>query len=156
MDPLKLLKKVGGCEGGKLIYKAAKIAMQVANVMRKDRKLKPATKQLMQPFFPKLNLNKVTFHINCTLVPNWFTTTNKIRGMTFGYTIYFKGSGIQKTKAGLRLLMHELVHVDQVRRCDDDEDKFACKYGKGFLDGGSYEKNPMEVEARDFVQNHPI
>ena len=73
--------------------------------------------------------------------------------MTFGYTIFFKGSNIQKSRGGLKLLMHELVHVDQVRR-KGGEVAFACDYGKGYLKGGSYRKNPMEVEAYDFVDKH--
>ena len=49
--------------------------------------------------------------------------------------------------------MHELVHVDLVRR-KGGEVAFACDYGKGYLKGGNYRKNPMEVEAYDFVDKH--
>ena len=73
--------------------------------------------------------------------------------MTFGYTIYFKRTDIQKTQAGLKLLMHELAHVDQVRRFGG-EIPFACKYGKGYLKGGSYLKNPLEVAAYRMVEKH--
>lgn len=156
MSVLSTLKKAGGCAGGVVIYNAAKAAARVANVARKRRKLKGDTKKLMRRHFPKLNLNKVRFCINSSLPANWFQSPDKTAGMTFGYTIYFKKSGVQKSKAGLALLMHELVHVDQVRRRGNSQRRFACDYGKGFLKGGSYRKNPMEVEAYDFVSNHPL
>jgi len=47
--------------------------------------------------------------------------------------------------------MHELVHVDQVRRRGNNETRFARDYGNGFLKAGNYAKNPLEVEAYDFV-----
>jgi hypothetical protein len=76
--------------------------------------------------------------------------------MTFGYTIFFKASDYQKSWARLEYLLHELVHVDQVRRRGDSESSFACDYGKGYLAAGSYRNNPLEVEAYDFVANHRL
>jgi hypothetical protein len=107
----------------------------------------------MKKYFPKLNLTKVEFCINSTLPGNWFQSRDKVAAMTFGYRIYFNRSDIQKTRSGLKLLMHELVHVDQVRR-KGGEIPFACDYGKGYLRAGSYRQNPMEVEAYDFVARH--
>jgi hypothetical protein len=43
------------------------------------------------------------------------------------------------------LLFHELVHVEQYRQLGVD--CFAELYVKGFLDGGSYEAIPIEVNA---------
>ena len=156
MSVLSTLQSAGGCAGGIAIYNAAKAAAQFANIQRKRRELKQSTKTLMKKYFPKLKLGKVRFCINSTLPANWFEKPGKVDAMTFGYTIYFKGSGIQQSKAGLLLLMHELVHVDQVRRRSDSETKFACDYGKGFLQGGNYRNNPLEVEAYDFVAAHPL
>ena len=154
MDILKTLKKLGGCAGGVVIYNAAKYAAAVANAFKDTNKLKSATQARFRPLFPQLNLGKVRVRPGCTLPGNWFTSPNDVAAMTIGYTIYCKGTHMQSTNAKLNILMHELVHVDQVRRRGDDEEKFACDYGKGYIAGGSYSKNPMEVEAKDFVDNH--
>lgn len=44
-----------------------------------------------------------------------------------------------------RLLFHELVHVVQYEKLGLPE--FAAKYVKGFLNGGSYEAIPLEMNA---------
>jgi len=153
MSVLSSLKEAGGCSGGVAVYSGAKALAMAANLQRKHRTLWPETKKLLNSFFPKLNLNRVRFCIKSSLPPNWFESPDKVDAMTFGETIFFKGTDIQKSKAGLKLLMHELVHVDQVRR-KGGEIPFACAYGKGYLEAGSYRNNPMEVEAYDFVAGH--
>lgn len=123
------------------------------NAQRQRRELWKNTRKALKPFFPNLKLRDVRFCINSSLPGNWFQSAGSVGGMTFGYTIFFKGSDLQKSRAGLRLLMHELVHVDQVRR-KGGEVAFACGYGKGYLKAGNYRDNPMEVEAYDFVTKH--
>ena len=44
-----------------------------------------------------------------------------------------------------RVLFHELVHVVQYEKLGLPE--FAAKYVKGFLSGGSYDANPLEMNA---------
>lgn len=44
-----------------------------------------------------------------------------------------------------RLLFHELVHVVQYQKLGLPE--FAAKYVRGFLNGGSYEAIPLEMNA---------
>ena len=151
MSVLSKLKGLGGCAGGKVIYFAAKATVEVANVFKKKKRLKAATKTKMKRLFPKLNLDRVRFREGCSLPGNWFTSAKNVRAMTFGYTIYFKSKNIEGSKATLNVLMHELVHVDQVRRRGNSEDRFACDYGKGFLTGKGYRQNPLETEAFDFV-----
>lgn len=155
MSVLATLKKAGGSAGGVAIYDAAKAAALLTNIPRKRRKLKDSTKKLMKKYFPQLKLGKVRYSINANLPANWFEHPNKVDAMTFGHWIVFKGSRIQGTKRGLSLLMHELVHVDQVRRFGG-EHAFASRYGQGYLKGGSYRNNPLEVEAYDFVAKHPL
>jgi hypothetical protein len=46
-----------------------------------------------------------------------------------------------------RVLFHELVHVVQYEKLGLA--KFAAKYVKGFLSGGSYEANPLEMNANE-------
>jgi hypothetical protein len=46
-----------------------------------------------------------------------------------------------------RVLFHELVHVVQYEKLGLT--KFAAKYVRGFLSGGSYEANPLEMNANE-------
>jgi hypothetical protein len=151
MSVIGTLRKLGGCAGGIAIYDATKAAAAAANSIpgdyREFHSLRPETKRRLRFLFPELNFDKVEFRRNCTLPPGWFG--DNVDAMTFGYTIYFRIGNIQGTEAGLRLLIHELVHVDQVRRRGDSETKFACDYGVGYLSAGDYENNPLEREARD-------
>ena len=156
MSVLNQLKKAGGCGGGQAIYFAAKGACLAANVPRIRRELWPDTIRIMNALLPQLNLHRVRFCINSTLPPNWFTSADNVEGMTFGYTIFFKGSDYQKSWTKLQYLLHELVHVDQIRRRGDSESNFACAYGEGYLKAGDYRKNAMEVEAYNFVANHRL
>lgn len=153
MSVLSELKKAGGCAGGVAIYFAARELARIRNIQRKERKLWSSTREVMQQFFPKLNFREVEFCINSSLPGNWFESPDRVQATTFGTRMYFKGSNIQKSRAGLQLLMHELVHIDQIRR-KGGENAFACAYGKGYLEAGSYRQNPLEVEAYDFVATH--
>ena len=44
-----------------------------------------------------------------------------------------------------RLLFHELVHVVQYQKLCLSQ--FSAQYVKGFLNGGSYEASPLEMNA---------
>jgi len=80
--------------------------------------------------------------------------------MTFGNTIYFRDELDEHNPQNLVKLIHELVHVDQVRR-HGGESGFACAYGRGYIEGGGtlptyiadatpYHRNPLEAEAYTF------
>jgi hypothetical protein len=142
------LQRAGGSVA---VYYAAKGACLFANAQRQRRKLWKNTRKLMKQYFPDLKLNDVRFCIHSNLPPNWFESPLRVEGMTFGDTIFLKGTDYQKTRAGLATLMHELFHVDQVRR-HGGEMGFAVAYGEGFLKGGNYSKNPMETAAVNFVE----
>lgn len=77
--------------------------------------------------------------------------------MTFGYTIYWRDELDEDRAEDLVKLIHELTHVEQVRRAGN-ENAFACEYGKGYVRGGGtlpshikrptqYHRNPLEAEA---------
>ncbi len=83
--------------------------------------------------------------------------------MTFGNTIYWRDDLDENDPSDLVKLIHEIVHVDQVRR-HGDESTFACAYGRGYVDGGgqvpgyvgkptAYHRNPLESEAYTFESN---
>jgi hypothetical protein len=80
--------------------------------------------------------------------------------MTFGYTIYYRDALDESKPDDVVNLIHEVVHVDQVRRFGGER-SFACEYGKGYLEGGgdlpahidrpsAYHRNPLEAEAYSF------
>jgi hypothetical protein len=80
--------------------------------------------------------------------------------MTFGYTIYWRDSLDESDPGDLVKLIHEVVHVEQVRRFGG-EANFSCEYGKGYVAGGgdlpthirrpsAYHRNPLEAEAYSF------
>ena len=156
MSILSQLQNAGGCGGGQAIYYAAKGVCYMSNVTHKQIELWPDTIKIMHFFLPQLNLHRVRFRNNCSLPGNWFTSASNVDAMTFGYNIFFKGKDNQQSWAKLELMLHELVHVDQVRRRGDSESNFACDYGKGYLAAGNYRNNLMEVEAYNFVANHRL
>ena len=156
MSILSQLQSAGGCGGGQAIYYAAKGVCYMSNVTRKQIELWPDTIKIMHYFLPQLNLHRVRFRNNCSLPGNWFTSASNVAAMTFGYNIFFKGKDNQQSWTKLELMLHELVHVDQVRRRGDSDSNFACDYGKGYLAAGNYRNNPMEVEAYNFVTNNPL
>lgn len=154
MSVRSFLEEHGGCSGGRLIYYAAQTTVQLANWTRDKHRISAESKAKLQPLFPRLDLDQVEFKMCCSLPGNWFTGADEVEAMTFGYVIYFKDNNIEQTDRGLDILMHELVHVDQVRRLGS-EHAFACEYGIGFLAGG-YRNNPLEEEAYDFVDVHHL
>lgn len=157
MGIIDTLRDMGGCAGGVTIYFAAKGLAIARNLQRIDRKLRQETIDLLQPLFPELDLKKIEFNVNAFLPSEWYD--DNADAMTFGDKIYFKHSNIQndnRTDSSLMLLMHELVHADQVRRLGG-ETVFACEYGMGFVNAGfNYENNPLEVEANAFEDANPI
>ncbi len=152
MDVVEILEDLGKCTGGIVVYEAAKAAANAANSVpgdyRSKHKLRPEIKHEMCALFPDLDLDRLRIRINCTLPGEWYPSEANVDAMTFGYTIYFKNSGyMTQGDDKRRLLIHELVHVEQVRRLGG-ETAFACEYGKGYVNAGmSYRANPFEVEA---------
>jgi len=145
------LKSSFGCSGGIVIYMISKAAAGIANIGVRREELNSNTINIMKPLFPHLNLEHIRIRPGSTIPPNWFKRRTKYVAITFGYTIYCSATDIQNTNENLNVLMHELVHADQVRRRDDSIAKFAGDYGKGYLHAGNYRNNPLEEEAFNFV-----
>jgi hypothetical protein len=149
-----------GCSLGRTIYGEAKRAAQVANVLRPRRPLRADTEAMLRALFPQLDVSRIRVRTHCRLPPNRFRTSGTIYAMTFGYTIYYRDSLNESDPGDLVNLIHEVVHVDQVRRYGGERG-FACEYGKGYLEGGgdlpahirhptAYHRNPLEAEAYTF------
>jgi Domain of unknown function (DUF4157) len=149
-----------GCVLGQSIFTEAKRSAQIVNVIRPRRSLQASTITRLKPLFPELDLANVKVRTRCRLPSNRFRPTGSIYAMTFGYTIYWRDELDETKPDDLVKLIHELVHVDQVRR-HGGESGFACEYGRGYIEGGGklpayiagatpYHRNPLEAEAYTF------
>jgi hypothetical protein len=149
-----------GWELGTTIFRETKRSAQIANVGRATRHLAPDTIDRLQPLFSELDLRVVRVRTRCRLPSNRFREHGSIYAMTFGNTIYWRDDLDETDPVDLVRLIHEIVHVDQVRRVGG-ESAFARTYGAGFLEGGGslpgyiddpspYHRNPLEAEAYTF------
>lgn len=149
-----------GCSLGQAIFTETKRSAQIVNIARPRRALQPSTITRLKPLFPDLDLDNIRVRTRCRLPSNRFRQTGSIYAMTFGYTIYWRDDLDESNPADLVHLIHEVVHVDQVRRLGG-ESPFACAYGRGYIDGGgmlpayiddptAYHRNPLEAEAYTF------
>ena len=86
---------------------------------------------------------QVTIKVLPFLIPTWAA------GQTWGTTILLSKSYAKKpSKPSIRLIAHELVHVDQWKY---HRWTFPFKYAWELLKNG-YENNRFEVEARKWEQ----
>ena len=145
---------------GQSVFTEAKRSPQILNIMRRSRPLQSTTIERLKPLFPDLDIENVKVRTRCRLPSNHFRETGTIYAMTFGYTIYWRDELDESKPDDLVKLIHELVHVDQVRR-NGSESAFACEYGRGYIAGGGtlpayiddvtdYHRNPLEAEAYNF------
>lgn len=149
-----------GCVLGQSIYAETKRSAQIVNIARPRRSLQSTTIARLKPLFPDLDLVRIKVRTRCRLPSNQFRQTGSIYAMTFGYTIYWRDDLDETDPVDLVELIHEIVHVDQVRR-HGGESSFACEYGRGYVEGGgklpdyideptAYHRNPLEAEAYTF------
>ncbi len=149
-----------GCEIGKLAYRESKRSARIANVTRRPRPLRATTIERLRRLYPDVDLTDVRIRTRCRLPSNRFRERGSIYAMTFGSTIYWRDELDEDNPRDLVKLMHELVHVQQIRR-HDGEASFACAYGTGYIEGGGrlpdyiqapsrYHRNPLEAEAYSF------
>jgi hypothetical protein len=149
-----------GCVLGQSVFAETKRSALIVNVVRPRRTLQATTIARLKPLFPDLDLSKITLRTRCRLPSNQFRPTGSIYAMTFGYSIFWRDELDEQNPSDLVKLIHEIVHVDQVRR-RGSESAFACDYGRGYIDGGgalpgyiaeptAYHRNPLEAEAYTF------
>lgn len=149
-----------GCELGTTVFRETRRSARIANVGRRARPLRVDTIDRLHTLFPHIDLTDVRVRTRCRLPSNTFRERGSIYAMTFGNTIYWRDDLDEDDPGDLVNLIHELVHVDQVRR-HGGESGFACAYGIGYLEGGgrlpgyidepsAYHRNPLEAEAYSF------
>jgi hypothetical protein len=145
-----ILKKYGPRAGGVLIYNTAKASTALINLNKKQTLISPDTVKRLKIYFPLMDLGSVRIIENAVLPANWFQGPDTVEAMTFGRNIYSIKSKLQDDIDGIKILVHELVHVQQI--LDLGETGFAARYGEEFM-GYGYFNMPLEREAYDFVAN---
>jgi hypothetical protein len=149
-----------GCVLGRTIYAETKRSAQIVNILRPRRPLDAAMVARLAALFPELDVSTIAVKTRCRLPSNKFQESGSVYAMTFGSTIYWRDELDTGNPSDLVKLIHEIVHVDQVRRLGG-EAEFACAYGRGYLAGGgtlpayiddptAYHRNPLEAEAYTF------
>ena len=149
-----------GCALGQSVFAETKRSTQIVNIARPRRPLRATTIARLETLFPDLDLTKIQVRTRCRLPSNQFRQTGSIYAMTFGYSIFWRDDLDESNPSDLVKLIHEIVHVDQVRR-RGSESAFACEYGRGYIEGGgtlpayihdatAYHRNPLEAEAYTF------
>ena len=114
---------------------------------RASRAPSPAERRALAGLLPRVDLARVTL-VEEAAIPAFVG----VQGITFGRRIYL-GARLAGTPADLRLLLHELKHVDQYQRLT--QPLFALGYLWGFVLGGfRYRRIPLEREAYDFEDRH--
>ena len=137
---------------GIIVYFAAKALARIANCNKKHLHLFPDMVRRISFFFPSLDLSRVRIVKNAGLPANMLKRSKGTAGMTFGRTIYLR-DGDSLDYEEIRLLLHELNHVEQMQRLG--EFKFASRYGEQYKQYGYYNM-PLEKEAYDFVSDIPF
>ncbi|MEM9041914.1 MAG: hypothetical protein AAGD33_18655 [Actinomycetota bacterium] len=152
-----------GCRIGTVAFRETKRSAWLANIGRPSEPLASGTRTRLHTLFPELDVTRIRVRRGCRLPANRFRPSGSIYAMTFGYTVYWRDQDLDEDDpVDFVKLVHEVVHVDQVRRLGG-ESEFACAYGEGYLAGGgdlpayikkptAYHRNPLEAEAYTFEE----
>jgi hypothetical protein len=129
------------------VYFLGKWITRAANLHRVEQRLSPELSARLDALFPHLDLTQVRIKDHANL-----PVSGKYLAIAFGYRVFFRHTFNENDARFITLLIHELVHAEQVRRLGG-EVRFACVYFAGHFAAG-YDGNPLEEEARAFVREH--
>lgn len=139
------------------------VIQQVAEYIERQRQtyrgravpLNGHQKSAMRPFFPPSALDSTRVLVlgrERVTNPHFYPELQRMGfepgsppDFSFMTAITFVDTVVSHEPFTDRLLFHELVHVVQYQKLGLE--KFAAKYVRGFLTGGSYEAIPLEVNA---------
>lgn len=148
---IRTLRLAGGAVAGFFVYYASKGLARIVNLRKKNHGIPPETAKRLNVLFPGMSTGNILIVYNAWLPAHLFNRS--IEGMTYHNRIYLTHRDVSQSHAGFLLLVHELVHVKQIR--ESGEFIFACKYGAQFLTNGGYSAAlPLEHEAYDFVEKN--
>ena len=118
------------------------------NRRRPRRALSSREREILEPFFPALDLKRVRLIEDAHI---W--GIRSIAGITFGRRVYLSGRIDSTSPIDLSLLLHELRHVEQYAR--RTQPLFAICYLWGYvLHGFRYARIPLERDAFAFEARH--
>jgi hypothetical protein len=143
----KLLFRFLGCILGIPLSFAGKWLTRAANLHRVEQRVSPELSARLAAMFPNLDLSKVRIKDHANM-----PVRRQYVAIAFGYRVFFRHTYNENDLRFLRLLIHELVHAEQVHRLGGQV-RFACVYFAGHFAAG-YDGNPLEEEARAFVREH--
>lgn len=133
---------------GVAVYWLSKHAAALANLHRKPLALDSLTLRRFQLLLPDVDLSSLRI-VTGAWLPAWLFHRSVI-GMAYKDRIYVSASRSLDTYDAFLLLVHELVHIQQIQRLG--EFRFAGQYGCQFLYAGGYGREmPLEAEAYGFV-----
>lgn len=150
------LPKLGEAQVGWVIQQVAEyIDRQRRNFRQRAVPLSPNQMAAMQPFFATSTLDAVWVTVLTgervgnppfyrQLVQMGFEPA-ALPNFALMAAITFVDTVVSHEPFTDRLVFHELVHVVQYQKLGLPE--FAAKYVRGFLNGGSYEAIPLEMNA---------
>jgi hypothetical protein len=138
-----------GSAAGLLVYYACKLLANIVNLRKPSFKISTDTKNKLKDLFTGMPLDNITIVYSAWLPAHIFNPS--IEGMTFRNKIFIAHSFPFQHISSLLLLVHELVHIRQIRKLG--EVVFACQYGAQFLRNRGYGIGmPLEKEAFEFVE----
>jgi len=141
----------GGSAAGFLVYFASKALARIVNLRKKKHGISPEMATRLDILFPGMRFSNIRIVCNAWLPAHIFNRS--IEGMTYHNRIYVTHRDVLHNQTGFMLLVHELVHVKQIR--ESGEFYFACRYGGQFVTNGGYSAAmPLEHEAYDFVEKN--
>lgn len=148
---IRALLLAAGNAAGFLVYYASKALARIVNLRKKSHGISPETAKRLNVLFPGMPFRNIRIVCRAWLPAHLFNRS--IEGMTFRNRIYVTHREVQNSHKGFLLLVHELVHVKQIR--ESGEFLFACRYGEQFVTNGGYSAAmPLEHEAYDFVEKN--
>ena len=118
-----------GCTLGRGIYREARRSAAIANLNRRPQEVGAELQGLLRVLFPDLDVERIRYRTGCRLPPNRFRETGWVLAMTFGYTIYWRGAFDERDPKDVVNFLHEVVHVDQVRRFGGEEGSLRVRQG---------------------------
>jgi hypothetical protein len=150
------LPKLGEAQVGWVIQQVAEyIDRQRRNFRQRAMPLSPNHMAAMQPFFAASTLDSTrvaVLSVERVVNPPFYDQLVRmgfepaaLPNFALMAAITFVDTVVSHEPFTDRLLFHELVHVVQYEKLGLEG--FAIKYVRGFLNGGSYEAIPLEMNA---------
>jgi hypothetical protein len=159
-DEIDIEPKTWG-QAGRLAYESA--ARTMATLSPEGEPLDEGLKSLLTPYFGDL-VSRIIVHWDTQLVKEWkhqnykknYSITLKgkeTQAQTYGYHIYIKFLKPERYDWDfLKLLIHQIVHVQQFEKLGGNLAEFGYQYFSGYKNAGQvYEKNRIEEEAEFYT-----